>query len=203
VNRLGVLWSNSTGLYLSVYNITSSGALTPVKTIIIASPWSGANAAEAARVNPSTPGWLIAAGDKVYFVDGRSLTLSGYYPISGASSYTSYAALYSYDDWSGRDTLYVFANDTSQTYVFAVDLAGNKTVFVDTVATGTSQGYGDPSLVWVYNGLDIVRKGTPGARPYMFYTTSNGRITYYDLSRGGSMPFPIPEPWIVGLHPSR
>jgi len=197
-NRVGVLWSNSTGLYLNVYNIASSGDLTPVKTITIASPWSGANAAEVARTNPNAPGCLIAAGGNVYFVDGRSLSLSGSYPISGVGSNTSYAALYYYE--SGREALYIFTYDSSKTYIFAVDLVSSNTAFIDTVAsiTSTPTGYGDPSLVWVDNSLNIVGKGTPGARPYMVYTAGN-RILYYDLSRGGSTPFPIPEPWTVGL----
>jgi len=66
------------------------------------------------------------------------------------------------------------------------------------IAAGTSTGYGDSSLVWVDNSLNIVPKETLGARPYMVYTASSG-IVYYDLSRGGSTPFPIPEPWTVGL----
>jgi len=199
-NRIGVLWSNSTGLYLNVYNITSSGDLTPVKTITIVSPWSGANAAEAARTNPNAPGCLIAAGNTVYFVNGKSLSLSGSYSISGVGSNTSYAALYYYDQASRREALYIFTYDTSKTYIFAVDPVGGNTAFIDTVAsiTSTPTGYGDPSLVWVDNSLNIVGKGASGARPYMVYTAGD-RILYYDLSRGGSTPFPIPEPWTVGL----
>jgi len=202
VDRIGVLWSDSTGLYLNVYTINSDGALTPSKTITIVSPWSGANAAEAARTNPKALGCLIAAGDKVYFVNGTSFSLSDeYYPVSGVGSNTSYAALYAYDHSSGREALYIFTYDGSYIYIFAVDLAGNKTAFIDKVAPigiSTPAGYGDPSLVWVDNSLNIVSKGTSGARPYMVYTTGD-KIVYYDLSRGGLTPFPVPEPWAVGL----
>jgi len=198
-NKIGVLWAGGGKLYLNVYNIGSNGALASPTTIEIVHSWSGARAAEAARINPSAPGWLIAAGDKVYFVDGRSLSLSGSYSISGVGSNTSYAALYSYDGSSGREALYIFASDGSDTYIFAVDLVGGNTAFIDKVASGVvPTGYGDPSLVWVDNSLKIVPKGASGARPYMVYTAS-GNIIYYDLSRGGLTPFPIPEPWTVGL----
>jgi len=108
-------------------------------------------------------------------VNGTSLSLVEDYTItiSGFGTNTSYTALYSYEP--GREALYIFANDNSHIYIFAVDLVGRNTAFIDRVAsigTNTPTGYGDPSLVWVDNSLNIVQKES-GACPYMVYTTGD------------------------------
>ena len=65
------------------------------------------------------------------------------------------------------------------------------------------EGYGDAYIVWVDPGtMNIVPSGS--SSPYMVYTVTDSRSTsyliYYDLTRGGSLPYPVPEaPLLVAI----
>jgi hypothetical protein len=196
-NYLGVLWKSGSNLYLSVYSV-SSGSPTFLKQVAVIQNFNGAWAS----VTSYSDGFLVAASGTIYrvYLDGttwKSETL-----INNVFSGDAYAMLVA--EKSGAKATYIFSQSGSSVYITAVDLVKKSTAYIDTVASASLSGYGDATVAWVDpNNNNVVSSTTPNARPYMVYTVTSSALSsyaiYYDLSRGGTTPYPVPEPWLISI----
>jgi hypothetical protein len=195
-NYLGVLWKSGSNLYLSVYSV-SSGSPANEQRVTIVTSFTGAWAS----VTSYSDGFLVAASDNIYRVyysgawSVETLVLSAFSGIP----YAVYVA-----EKSGAKATYIFSQSGSSVYITAVDLVKKSTAYRDTVASASLSGYGDATVAWVDpNNNNVVSSTTPNARPYMVYTVTSSALSsyaiYYDLSRGGTTPYPVPEPWLISI----
>jgi len=199
-NYLGVLWKNGSNLYLSVYDV-SSGSPASGQTVTIVTSFTGARAAEAAY----SGGFLVAASGTIYrvYLDGttwKSETL-----VNNVFSGDAYAMLVA--EKNGAKAAYVFTQVNTAISISAIDLVNNKIAYTSSVANvgQAMEGYGDAYIIWVDPNNNIVSSTTPNARPYMVYTVTitssapSSYAIYYDLTRGGTTPYPVPEPWLTNI----
>jgi hypothetical protein len=198
-NYLGVLWKSGSNLYLSVYSV-SSGSPTFLKQVAVIQNFNGAWAS----VTSYSDGFLVAASGTIYrvYLDGttwKSETL-----INNVFSGDAYAMLVA--EKNGAKAAYVFTQVNTAISISAIDLVNNKTAYTSSVANvgQAMEGYGDAYIIWVDpNNNNVVSSTTPNARPYMVYTVTSSALSsyaiYYDLSRGGTTPYPVPEPWLISI----
>jgi len=184
---LGVLWKSSNDLVLSIFNV-SSRRPRHFKSVTIISGFTGDRATEAAY----SEGFIVAASSnifKVYF-NGSSNVL-----VESTFNGDAYAMLVS--EKNGAKAAYVFTMDENIS-IIAVDIARGVVAYIDEVADGVMNGFGDAYVVWIDNDMNIVSAGSESSKPYMVYAARNCLI-YYNLTQGGVFPYPIPEPWLTTL----
>ena len=203
-NYLGLLWRDgNSNLLLSVFDV-SGGSPNNRQDVVVVQGFTGARAAEAAY----SEGFLVAVAGELYRV-----YLSGGNWISGefvdfkdpnVVECDPYAMLVA--ESGGAKAAYIFSqtrqDGTIRMCFIAVDLVG-KGVIRDplTILQQPMEGYGDAYIVWVDSSMNIVSRGS--SSPYMVYTVTDGasssHLIYYDLTQGGSLPYPVPEPWFTSL----
>jgi len=157
-----------------------------------------------APVDSYSGGFLVAAGGNFYrvYLSGGSWTSEAY--MTSVYSGLANSMVVSEESGAGPGA-YVFSNVSTSIYVTAVDLVSKRVAYTEAFTSmGSteyfySHHYGDPVVVWIDSSGNIVPAGTSGARPYMVDVYTSTRLVYYDLTRGGSLPYPIPEPWLVVL----
>jgi len=200
-NYLGVLWRDtSNNLVLTVFDVSAGTPITG-RDVDVVQGFTGARAAEAAY----SGGFLVAANGnlfRVYF-DGSAWVLDTEFTISGVFYGYAYAMLVAEE--GGAVGAYTLTQVNTAISISAVDVVRRSIAYVDSVVDiGQSmKGFGDAYVVWVDPSTgNVVVPGYPGSRPYMVYTTVAGAsssLIYYDLTRGGVLPYPVPEPWFVSL----
>lgn len=187
-NRFGVLWKSGNNLSLRVYQGVDTGMPMGITQIDISTSFTGNRAAEAAY----SEGCLIAAEGKIYKVSASDLSVSTL--IDNAFSGDAYAMLIS--EREGRSAAYMYAVFDDAISIYAYDLSRPSPAYNDTVTSGVSMsGFGDAFITWA-NPVDKKVNPQGSGNPYMVYTAGNG-VIYYDLTRGGSIPYPIPEPGVL------
>jgi hypothetical protein len=157
-----------------------------------------------APVDSYSGGFLVAAGGNFYrvYLSGGSWTSETYM----TSVYSGPANSMVVSEESGAAIgAYVFSNVSTSIYVTAVDLVSKRVAYTEAFTSMDSTeslyfyDFGDPVVVWIDSSGNIVPAGTSGARPHMVDVYTSTRLVYYDLTQGGSLPYPIPEPWLVVL----
>jgi hypothetical protein len=198
-NYLGVLWKSGSNLYLSVYSV-SSGSPASGQTVTIVTSFTGARAAEAAY----SDGFLVAASGTIYRVYLDGTTWNSKTLVNNVFSGDAYAMLVAEEN--GAKAAYVFTQVNTAISISAIDLVNNRIAYTSSVANvgQAMEGYGDATVAWVDpNNNNVVSSTTPNARPYMVYTVTSSApssyVIYYDLSRGGTTPYPVPEPWLTNI----
>jgi hypothetical protein len=157
-----------------------------------------------APVDSYSGGFLVAAGGNFYrvYLSGGSWTSETY--MTSVYSGPANSMVVSEENGAAIGA-YVFSNVSTSIYVTAVDLVSKRVAYTEAFTSMDSteslyfHDYGDPVVVWIDSSDNIVPAGTSGARPYMVDVYTSTRLVYYDLTRGGSLPYPIPEPWLVVL----
>jgi hypothetical protein len=184
---------------LSVYSV-SSGSPASEQRVTIVTSFTGAWAS----VTSYSDGFLVAASGTIYrvYLDGttwKSETL-----VNNVFSGDAYAMLVA--EKNGAKAAYVFTQVNTAISISAIDLVNNRIAYTSSVANvgQAMEGYGDAYIIWVDpNNNDVVSSTTPNARPYMVYIVTSSAPSsyaiYYDLSRGGTTPYPVPEPWLISI----
>ena len=200
-NYLGVLWRDtSNNLVLTVFDV-SAGTPSARRDVVVVQDFTGARAAEAAY----SGGFLVAANGNLFRVYsyGSAWVLDTEFTISGVFYGDAYAMLVTEE--GGAVGAYILTQVNTAINISAVDVVRRSIAYVDSVVDveQSMEGFGDAYVVWVDPSTgNVVVPGYPGSRPYMVYTTVAGAsssLIYYDLTRGGVLPYPVPEPWFVSL----
>jgi len=200
---LGLLWRDSAGnLKLEVYDI-SGGSPNYVRTVTVLTGFTGVRAAEAAY----SDGFIVAVAGMVYRVTYGTWGVEEFVAVGDVPECNPYAVLTA--EKNGAKAAYIFsqvgAPPDMMVCVVAVDLASRRVAYADTILglEQSMEGFGDAYVVWVDPSTgDVVVPEYPDSRSYMVYTTVAGTsssLIYYDLTRGGVLPYPVPEPWFVSL----
>ena len=205
-NYLGLLWKDAYGnLKLEVFDISSGAPTTSRQTVTVLESFAGIRASEAAY----SEGFLVAVAGKLYrvYLSGGNWTAEEFVEFNdpNVAECNPYAMLVA--EHSGAKAAYIFSQTLPPNIrmcFIAVDLVG-KGVITDslTILQLPMEGYGDAYIVWVDSEtMNIVPSGN--SHPYMVYTITDGVSTsyliYYDLTRGGSLPYPVPEaPLLVAI----
>jgi len=190
-DHLGVLWRSGGNLYLSIYGIATGAPLYPQQVSILSgftSSW--------ASVASYSGGFLVATRGNFYRVYFDGLTWCVEMLVENAFSGNAYAVLVV--EKSSAIATYVLSQSESTVYISAIDLVKKSVAYVDTVTTASLSSYGDATVIWVDSNNKIVSSETPSARPVML-CGAIGSLVYYDLTRGGGFPYPVPEPWLISL----
>lgn len=191
-DHLGVLWRSGDNLYLSIYGIATGAPLYQQQVSILSgftSSW--------ASVASYSGGFLVATRGNFYRVYFDGLTWCVEMLVENAFSGNAYAVLVV--EKSSAIATYVLSQSESTVYISAIDLVKKSVAYVDTVTTASLSSYGDATVIWVDSGTkEIVSEGVQGARPFIVHGAGNS-LAYYDLTRGGGFPYPVPEPWLISL----
>ena len=197
-DHLGVLYRDTNNrLNLTIFNISAGIPQTnpPPQNVTVVSSFTGVRAAEAAY----SGGFLVAAGTKLYrvYLDGGMWKLEEEFTIPDVFAGNAYAMLIV--EQGGAIAAYMFTQVDTAINITAVDVVGKSIAYVDSVVdVGLGMdGYGDAYIVWVDDPGSKNIIAPASGYPYMVYTVTDGSSTsyliYYDLTRGGTVPFPIPE----------
>uniref|UniRef100_A0A7C4BCB4 Uncharacterized protein n=1 Tax=Ignisphaera aggregans TaxID=334771 RepID=A0A7C4BCB4_9CREN len=189
---LGVLWrGSSNNLYLSVYSVLSGEPDSPTHVVVLQNfngVWASATS--------YSEGFLIAAESSFYKVYFNGSLWVAETLATNAFSGTPYAVLVA--EKNSTVAAYTLSQVESSTYITAIDLTKKTIAYIDIIAQAQLSNYGDATTTWVDSNNKIVSSETPSARPIMLCGAIDS-LVYYDLTRGGSFPYPVPEPWLASL----
>ena len=189
---LGVLWRGSfNNLYLSIYSVSSGSPVFSQRVTVLQGFTSGW-----ASVASYSKGFLVVAEGGIYRVYFSNSEWVVEVLVENAFSGNAYAVLVAEN--SSAIATYVLSQASTDIYISAVDLVKKSVAYVDTVTTTSLSNYGDATVIWVDSNNKIVSSETPSARPVMLCGAIDS-LVYYDLTRGGGFPYPVPEPWLTSL----
>lgn len=127
-DKIGVVWSNNTGLYLTVFQINSDGSLTWKGDYKIAD--TSARAAEAPYTGSMySPGFPIAASDgRIYYFNGTSLNVEEWITLPYWGSKSASAMVFVAE--GGREAAYmlVYTRRIRDSYICFPRVIGSSTV---------------------------------------------------------------------------
>jgi len=99
--------------------------------------------------------------------------------------------------------VYMFTRADSTINVIAYDIKNNSTILIGSIeATSIGTSHSDSYIVYINNTTKEIVKASScystGSYPTVFYGAGSS-VIYCDLTKQGTLPYPMPEPWITTI----